>query len=299
MLVSKNSACSFSRSGFKKPGMPVNLLGGGKVGVVNIFGPLYSSKNIIGNIRRFRDDNSIKAIVLRIDSPGGGVAVCQEINEEIYKTREEKKLVIASFGSVSASGGYYIGCAADEIYSNPGTLTGSIGVIMSFFNFSDLFKKIGVDQVTIKAGKYKDVGSMSRKITLEEEALLQGVLDDVHSQFINAIASNRRGQVAAVLKSKKGIEKPTDAEVRNAIVEVADGRIFSGQQAKELGLVDFLGGEDDAIKYAAERSGIKGEPAVVREKKRSSFLEFLTGSEETESHLQKFFFKGMCFLYGE
>ena len=289
------------KGAFGKKNIPdgINMLGGGKVAVVNIVGPLYNSRNISESIRRYGEDNSVKAIVLRIDSPGGGVAVCQEINDQIYRIRKNKKVIVASFGSVAASGGYYVGCAADDIFTNPGTVTGSLGVIMSYFNFGELFKKLGLEQVTIKAGKHKDIGSMSRKMTPEEEKLMQEVLDDVHSQFINTIAGNREAKIMKVIKEKKGVEKPTKADVRNFVVEIADGRIFSGNQALILGLVDFLGTQEDAVKYAAEKAGIKGEPDVVYEKKKRSLLGFLSGSDETEGHLNKFLFKGLCFLYGE
>ncbi len=288
--------CPFGRKHFSGG---INMLGGGKVAVVNIYGPLYNSKNICESIQRFNNDASIKAIILRIDSPGGGVAVCQEINREIYKARENKKIVVSSFGSVAASGGYYVGCAADYIFTNPGTVTGSLGVIMSYFNFSELFKKLGLEQITIKAGKHKDIGSMSRKMTSEEEALMQGVLDDVHGQFIDTIVRNREAKITKILKGKKGLEKPVTADVRNFIVGIADGRIFSGNQALGLGLVDYLGTQEDAVRFAAERAGLKGEPVIVYEKKKTSFLSLISGSEETEGHLNKFLFKGVCFLYGE
>ncbi len=289
----------FSSRGFYVRRNGVNIIGGGKVAVVNIAGPLFNSKYIAESIRRFSNDASVKAIVLRIDSPGGGVAVCQEINREIYKAREEKKVVVASFGSVAASGGYYVGCAADYIFTNPGTVTGSLGVIMSYFNFGELFKKIGLEQITIKAGKHKDIGSMSRKMTPEEEALMQGVLDDVHSQFIDTIVKNRGTRIIKILKEQRGVEKPVTADVKKFIVEIADGRIFSGNQALGLGLVDFLGTQEEAVKYAAEKAGLKGEPVVIYEKKKISFIGYLSGSEETEGRLNKFLFKGLCFLYGE
>ena len=276
----------------------MNILSGGKVGVVNIYGPLYNSKIVCDTLKKFNDDSSIKAIVLHIDSPGGGVAVCQEINREIYEAKKNNKVVVASFGSVAASGGYYVGCAAGTVFSNPGTITGSIGVIMSYFNFEELFKKIGLTQVVVKSGKFKDMGSMSRKLTPEEEELLQGVIDNVYTQFVDTIVSNRNDKLKETLKLK-GIKEPTTDEIREAVTSVADGRIFSGKQALTYGLVDKMGTFEDAVVYAADAAGIKGEPVLVYEKKKINFFELLSGSEETDSMLNKFFFKGMCYLYGE
>ncbi|OGF50600.1 MAG: hypothetical protein A2231_01210 [Candidatus Firestonebacteria bacterium RIFOXYA2_FULL_40_8] len=277
----------------------MNILTGGNVGVINVYGPLYNSKTVCETLRKFNNNPSIKAVVLRIDSPGGGVAVCQEINREIYEVKKNKKIVVASFGSIAASGGYYIGCAANAVFSNPGTLTGSIGVIISYFNFEELFKKIGISQVVIKSGKFKDMASMSRKMTPEEEELLQGVIDNVYSQFVDTIVLNRSAELKANLIKLKGIKEPTSEEIRESVTSIADGRIFSGKQALEYGLVDRLGTFEDAVVYAADAAGIKGEPVLVYEKKKINFMELLSGSEETDSMVNKFFFKGMCYLYGE
>jgi protease-4 len=192
---------------------------------------------------------------LRINSPGGGVGPSQEIHREVLKARERKK-VIASIGSVGASGGYYVACASDLIIVNPGTITGSIGVVMEFSNVEELLKKIGLRSYVIKSGRHKDIGSPLREMTSEEKSILQGVIDSVHSQFIRAVAEGRNME---------------ERKVR----EIADGRIFSGEQAKELGLVDRLGGLQDAIEIAAEMVGIKGKPTVIYPKKKLSLYEML------------------------
>ncbi|KAF0122450.1 MAG: protease IV [bacterium] len=229
---------------------------GDKVAVVDTKGVIKDSTTIIEQLLRFKKDKSVKAIVLRIDSPGGAVGPTQEIYEEVKKIREKKK-VLVSMGSLAASGGYYIACAANKIIANPGTITGSIGVIIEFGNIEELMKKIGFKSVIIKSGEYKDVMSPFRSITDQEKTILRGVVDSVHSQFIEAVVEGRK------LK-------------REDVAKIADGRIFSGEQAKALGLVDSLGNLQDAISMAAEIAGIKGEPNVIYPPKdRFSILDFL------------------------
>ncbi len=220
-----------------------------RVGLVEIVGDIESSEGIVDQLEHMRRDSSIRAVVLRLDSPGGGVAASQEIYDAVQRVRKEDKPVVASMGSVAASGAYYVACAADSIVSNPGTLTGSIGVILSFPNTEELFKKVGVRFEVVKTGKYKDIGSLSRPMTPDEKALLQGVLSNVYEQFVNAIADGR------------GMEK-------SDILPYADGRIFSGSQALEYGFVDRLGDLDDAIKLAGEMGKIQGRPVVVRKERR-------------------------------
>ena len=233
---------------------------GEKVGVVEIKGVIVDPKPVILQLKRFRKNKDVKAIVLRIDSPGGGVGPSQEIYAEVKKTTRLKK-VVASMGAIAASGGYYVGAAADHIMANPGTITGSIGVVMEFANVEELFEKIGVSAVVIKSGDYKDTGSPLRKMTPEERRLLEEFVDNVHQQFVTAVAEGR---------------KMSEEAVRT----IADGRIFSGQQAQKLGLLDSLGNMEDAIALAAELGGIKGEPSVVYgEKKKFSVLEFILGSK--------------------
>jgi len=230
-----------------------------RVALIRVEGIIIDSKETIEQLKRYRDDRSVKAIVLRVDSPGGGVVPSQEIYEEIRKIKEkgEKKIVV-SMGSLAASGGYYIACPADKIVANPGSITGSIGVIMELANIEGLLEKIGVKSIVIKSGKHKDIGSVLREMSVEEREILQKVLDDVHNQFIQAVAKGR------------GIN---EEEIRN----IADGRIFTGIQAKEAGLVDEIGNLEDTIKLAAKISGIKGEPKIVTEERKPTFLELFLG----------------------
>lgn len=228
---------------------------GDKIAVVNIRGMITSSRDIVEQIGTFKEDDDVKAIILRINSPGGSVGPSQEIYREILRAKEKKK-IIASIESVGASGGYYVACASDVIVANPGTITGSIGVVMEFSNIEELLKKIGFRSYVIKSGKHKDIGSPLREMTPQEREILQGVIDNVHSQFVRAVAEGRNME---------------EGKVR----QIADGRIFSGEQAKELGLVDRLGSLQDAIEIAAEMAGIKGKPTVIYPKRKVSLYELL------------------------
>ena len=237
--------------------------GGESVGVVEIDGTITHAQNIIREIRKFREDDKIKAIVVRIDSPGGAVGPSQEIYREIRKTIGTKK-VVASMGAVAASGGYYIACAADGIVASPGTITGSIGVIMGFTNFRKLLDKIGMVPVVIKSGRYKDTGSPTRPMRDDERELLQSIIDSVREQFVNAIAVGRKMDRAQVEK-------------------LADGRVFTGEEAKARGLVDRLGNFEDALQWAGKLGGIKGPvvPVYARDKKLS-LLRYLISSATSE-----------------
>ncbi len=231
-------------------------LGRGKIGVVPIEGVLSSPREIIRQIKEYNRRKDVKAIVLRIDSPGGTVVAAQEIYGEIRKVREQK-VVVASMGTVAASGGYYVASAAEEIVANPGTLTGSIGVISEYANFRKLMEKLGLKSEVLKSGRYKDIGNPTREMTDDERALLQTLLDDIHGQFIRDVAEGRG----------KTVE-----EVRRW----ADGRIFTGRQAQELGLVDRLGNFQDALDRAAEMAGIEGTPEILYpKKKRRRIWEYL------------------------
>jgi len=234
-----------------------NVSVGEKVALVRIEGPIMDAKSTVDEIKSYAKDHSIKALVLRVDSPGGAVAPSQEIYEEVKKAKAKKK-VIVSMGSVAASGGYYISAPADRILANPGTLTGSIGVIMEIPNLEGLMNKIGVKTDVIKSGRHKDIASVFRKMDKEERTILQGVLDDVHEQFIKAIADGRKIPFDEVKK-------------------LADGRIFTGKQAMEVKLVDELGTLEDAIAVAGKLTGIKGEPEVVTRKEKFSFTDILRG----------------------
>jgi protease-4 len=228
-----------------------------RIGLIRVEGVILDSQTTIGELKRFSENPSVKAIVIRIDSPGGGVVPSQEIHDAVKRVRSKNnKAVIASMGSVAGSGGYYIAAATDRIVANPGTLTGSIGVIMETANVEGLLQKIGVEGIVIKSGKYKDVGSPLRKMSADERGLLQTVMDDVHKQFIEAVAEGR------------------SLELRAAQV-LADGRIFTGRQAKEAKLVDELGDLEDAIQLAAEVVGIEGEPKVIEPRRRFSLREIL------------------------
>lgn len=235
------------------------ILGGGKsfvtggaVGVVEVKGVIVDGLETIEQLHDFRDNDSIKAIVLRIDSPGGVVAPSQEIYEEVKKISAKKKVVV-SMGSVAASGGYYVAAPASEIYANPGTITGSIGVIMRFSNIEGLMDKVGLKAYTVKSGPFKDIASPTRPMTEEDRKVMQAVIDSIHAQFIKAVSEGR---------------KLPEEKVR----EIADGRIFSGEQALKLGLVDKLGGLEDAVKRAGILGGLGDEPTVVYPpKKRKLF----------------------------
>lgn len=233
-----------------------SLFGKEKIAIIEIKGVILEPQPIIEKLIKFRKNEKIKAIVLRIDSPGGAVGPAQEIYAEVRKTQREKK-VLVSVGSTAASGGYYIACAADKIVANPGSITGSIGVIAETLNVEELLRKIGLRPMVIKSGKHKDIGSPTRAMTEEEKKLLQEVLDNVHEQFIRAVAEGRQMPIEKV--------RP-----------LADGRIFTGDQAKALGLIDELGNLEDTISWAAKLAGIKGEPEVIYpEKKKFSIWELL------------------------
>ncbi|HET9926933.1 MAG TPA: signal peptide peptidase SppA [Methylomirabilota bacterium] len=239
------------------------LPGGAKVAVVEVEGVIgvsaersLDSEGIVRTLGEYRDDPAVRAVVLRINSPGGVVAPTQEIFTAVRRLREAKKPVVASLGSVAASGGYYVAVAADRIYASPGTLTGSIGVVMQLANLEGLLKKVGVEYVVVKAGAYKDVGNLARAMTPEERRILQALLDDVYDQFILAVADGR------------GLE-PKDVRA------FAEGRIYSGRQAHGLKMVDDLGGLEDAIEAAAKMAGLPPKPKVVYPRRRFSLRDLL------------------------
>jgi protease-4 len=235
--------------------------GAGKIGLINIEGVILDSKETLAQLDRYQKNQAIKALVIRINSPGGGVAAAQEIFEELQKTKSQhRKPIVASMGSLAASGGYYVACASDRIFANPGSITGSIGVIVQLANISGLLEKVGVKSVTIKSGEHKDMGSMTKDLSPEDQKIFQGVLDDMHDQFIDVVAKSRR-------MSKEKVR------------EISDGRIFTGRQAISLGLIDELGNLSDAVNCAAQMAGIKGKPRIVEERKRVFSLLDLLGSK--------------------
>ena len=248
-----------------------SFLGGGNhfavgtgVGLVEVKGLIVDSQETVKQLNDLRKDDNVKAVVLRVDSPGGVVGPSQEIYAEVKKLAARKKVVV-SMGSIAASGGYYISAAASRILANPGTITGSIGVLMRFSNLEGLMGRIGMKAFTLKTGKYKDVGSPAHPMTDEEKAMLQGVIDNTHSQFVKAVAEGR---------------KLPEADVRS----IADGRIFTGEQALALKLVDRLGTLQDAIEEAGKLAGIEGEPRLIRPpKKKKLLLDMLV--EETAARI--------------
>lgn len=234
----------------------LSLSRGGKVAVIPVTGMISDSEHVIEQLKRFGADNAVKAIVLRINSPGGGVAPSQEIYEEVRKLNARKP-VLTSMGSIAASGGYYIAAATRKVYANPGTMTGSIGVVMPFVNMKDLVEKIGVKGMAVKSGEFKDIGSPLREMTPEDRQVLQSVVDNVHLQFVNAVAAGRKLP-------------------REEVSRIADGRILTGEQALALGLVDALGNLQDTVADAGKMGGISGEPKIVTPpKSKISVLDIL------------------------
>jgi protease-4 len=240
------------------------LVGGSGVGLVEVKGLIIDSQEIVRELNDFRKNDRVKAVVLRIDSPGGVVGPSQEIYAEVKKLAARKKVVV-SMGSIAASGGYYIASPASLILANPGTITGSIGVLMRFSNLEGLMGKIGMKAFTLKTGKFKDVGSPVRPMTDQDKEMLQNVIDNTHSQFVKAVAEGRKLPVADVRA-------------------IADGRIFTGEQAMALKLVDRLGTLQDAVEEAGRLAGITGEPELIRPtKKKKLLLDMLV--EETAAKL--------------
>ncbi|MFO7820159.1 MAG: signal peptide peptidase SppA [Halanaerobacter sp.] len=247
--------------------------GKNNIAVIDIAGPIMagsgggafggsevaSSRNIMKQINQVKDDKNIKALLLRVNTPGGSSAASDSIYRELEKFKEKtEKPIVVSMGDVAASGGYYVAANADEILASPSTITGSIGVIMKFNNLQDLYDKIGVDSITIKSGDHKDIGSPNRKMTAEEEKMLQQMVDNVYQQFVTAVADGRN---------------MSEEKVEN----LADGRIYNGAKAKELGLVDSLGTFHDAVDRTAQLANIKGEPHLIYYNQASP-IERLLGS---------------------
>ena len=234
---------------------------GKKVGIVKITGPIISSQSINLQIEKFKNRKDISAIVLRIDSPGGLVAPTQEIYEKVKSIRGIKP-IISSMGSVAASGGYYIALGSDTLIANPGTIVGSIGVIMNYPVATELLNKVGIKFETVKSGGLKDVGSYSREVTEADRRHLNEMVANIHSQFIAAVEENR-----SIDKSK--------------LIKLADGRVFTGQQSKDLGLVDVLGTFEDAISLAGLLSNIEGKPKTIEiNKKNNSLFDIFTTNLE-------------------
>lgn len=213
--------------------------------------------SIIRQIQSARDDVEVRAVVIRINSPGGSAPASQEVGEELKKLRSSGKVVVASMGDMAASGGYWIAALCDTIYANPGTITGSIGVYIPYANWQELFKKVGISGEKIKSGPHKDMLSPERPMTEKERAIVQEMVDDLYEQFVAVVAEGR---------------KMDPAKVR----QLADGRIYTGRQARTLGLVDEMGTMEDAVRAAAKTAGISGKP-VLKEYGRSGFWEAIFG----------------------
>jgi len=230
-----------------------------RIQVVDIDGELVQSKPILEQLKRYEDSNSVKAILLDIDSPGGGVAVSQEIYTEIRRLREKKdKIIVAYLSSTGASGAFYIACAANKIVANPGTIVGSIGVIAEWVNYADLLQWAKLKEIVFKTGEFKDTGSPSRPITENERKYFQGLIDDMYVQFVEAVSSGRKLDLQ---------------EVRS----IADGRVFTGKNAKERKLIDETGNFQDAVDLTAKLAGISGKPRLVRQtRQRVTLLDVLT-----------------------
>jgi len=230
----------------------------GTIAIVEVIEPIISSERIVNQIKRYRENTNVRAIVVRVESPGGGVSASQEIYQEIKKTREYGKPIVVSMGAVAASGGYYIAVGANKIVANPGSITGSIGVISQFMHVNELFDKIGITSTTIKSGKLKDAGSPFRKPNEDDKRYFQDMIDDVYDQFVTTVA----------------VERKLD---KSLVKKYADGRVYTGRKAYELKLIDTLGTYQDAIKIAAGLAEIYGAPRVIKERKKEKISDLIFG----------------------
>ena len=242
--------------GARSEGAAGGGLFGPRVAIVELEGIITDVDDVVRDLKSHRENPAVRAVVIRINSPGGVVGPTQELHDAILRVRQAGKPVVASLGAVAASGGYYTAVACDQIYANPGTLTGSIGVIMQLANVEQLMKKVGVDYVVVKAGAYKDIGNVGRPMTPEERRVLQALLDDIHAQFIGAVAAGRKLE-------------------REEVARFADGRVFSGTQAKALKMVDALGGLEDAVLAAGKLAGLPSPPSVIQPKRHFSIFDLL------------------------
>jgi len=238
-----------------------------KIGVVKIQGGIYSSEQYINWIKKLKENSQVKGILLVVNSPGGGVVASDEIYNALMDFKKTGRPLVAYFGSVAASGGYYVGCAADVIVSNPNTITGSIGVIAEFPVVKNLLKKIGVDFIVIKSRDKKDLGSPWREMTREEKKIIKSLIDETYQNFLKIVSESRN--------------IPMDS-----LYKIADGRIFSGRQALKYGLVDTLGTIDTAIEILKQKAKIKGKPMLVEPRKRFSLLSLITGEETKISDIK-------------
>jgi protease-4 len=242
---------------------------GGKIAVVELKGVIQDSEEFVRQVKKYREDSSIRALLIRVDSPGGAVVPSQEMYEEVRKTRDGGKPVVVSMGSLAASGGYYVSCGASTLVANRATLTGSIGVISEFLQYYDAMNKLGLDVKTVKSGRLKDAGSPTRKMNDDDMKYFQELSNDIHRQFVSVVQRERQFGHARAL-------------------ELSDGRVFSGEQAYAEGLVDTIGTYQDAIRIAADAAGITGEPSIVRERKKVGWLNSIMGDvDETLKDLKQ------------
>ncbi len=240
--------------------------GNGKIAVVDLDFTILSSESIVRQFRKFGEDKSIKAILLHVNTPGGGVAASQEMYEAIKKVKDSGKPVVVSISSLGASGGYYAACGGTIIVANPGSLVGSIGVIMNLTNFKDMAEKIGITENIIKSGELKDAGNPFRELNEKDKEYFQDIVNDSYDQFLDVVSKSRK-----IDKEKLRV--------------YADGRVFTGRQAKDIGLIDSLGTYEDAVKITSRLAGIEGDPVIVREKKKDNLL-FRIVESFTENNLK-------------
>lgn len=251
--------------------------GGARIAVIPVEGVIDGNmaKNVNRHLKQYGDDSRVKAIILRVDSPGGGVSASQEIYREVKRVKDEKKKkVVVSMASVAASGGYYIACPADKIFANPGTVTGSIGVIAEWINYKGVFEWAKLKPVVFKSGEFKDTGSPTRELTESEKKYFQGMIDEFYNQFVGAVAEGRQG------KGEAGAEM-----TRERVLQLADGRVYTGETAKKNGLVDEIGNYEDVVKATAKLAQIKGEPQIVtppKQKEGLSLLDLLLGATKVK-----------------
>lgn len=246
--------------------------GGSRIAVVPVEGVIDDrmAKSVNRYLKQYGEDARIRAVIIRVDSPGGGVSASQEIYTEVRRLREEKKKkVVVSMGSVAASGGYYLACPADMIFANPGSVTGSIGVIAEWINYKDLASWAKIKPVVFKSGEFKDTGSPTRDLTDREKVYFQSMIDELNGQFVRAVLEGRKG------RGEQGNEVNEER-----LLALADGRVYTGTTALRNGLIDAIGNYEDALRRTAEMVGIKGKPAIVTPpKERESFplLDLLLG----------------------
>src|SRR5271168_4928699 len=233
---------------------------GSKIAVVDLDGVIFSPKQIVPQLKKFADDDSVKAIIIHVNSPGGGVAASEEIYREVKRIRDQKKkLIVASIETVGASGAYYVSSATNKIFADNASIVGSIGVIAEWYNYGELLKWAKLQAIVLKAGEFKDTGSPVRPMTPAERAYMQGLIDNMHAQFIHSVAAGRHMK---------------DDDIR----PLADGKVWTGEQAIPLKLIDQIGDFRAAVADTAKSVGIKGEPTIVRpEKDRKSVLDLLFG----------------------